>query len=1039
MNDLPNNNDKQTLHDGEGENLFQMLFERSADAYLILDGNLFVDCNQATVNMLGASTKEEVLSTHPSQLSPEFQPDGRHSGEKADEMIKLALEKGSNRFEWTHRRVNGDDFPVEVLLTPIPVGDRYIIHTVWRDISELKVALRAERDFNAALVEASPAFLVTIGADGRIRTMNQAMLQALGYTFDEVGGKDYLTTVVSETERPMLTGFFTHLTDLKESTLNENHVLAKDGRLVLVEWHGRPMFKTSGEFDYYFGFGLDINERKQAEARLRTMVENAPEAIVVVDLTTGLFTEPNENAVKLYGLLREELVKVGPADMSPPVQPDGRLSTEKAMEQINAAMQGETPIFEWTHRNARGEDIPCEIRLVRVPGNLPLVRASVTDITERKRAEDVLRKANARVQAVLDAMTQEAIIATEPDGMLTVFNTGAERMLGYSAEEMVGKQTPAILHIESEVVARGKELSAEFGRPIEGFDVFVEYARQGRYEERNWTYVRKHGAHLTVSLAVTALHDSEGNIIGFLGVARDITERIRLEQQIQTAFERRGHEVQISTEIAQEVASASELSDLFGRVVTLTKERLGYYHTQLLRYDATQDAVVLINGYGETGQKMLARGHKMPMGRGLIGTAAASGQTILRPALAEDPDWQPNPLLPDTQGEIAVPIKLGEQVLGVLDVQSDQAGALSEDDRLLLEGLCGQIAVAIEGTRLRQEMAEHLEEVNRLYRSMSHEGWKTYRDTADLPAGFMFDQAGIQPVNEDVLADELFANVPLKVPGGEVVGMLTVANDPRHPTSAEDHAFLQQVSDQIALALESARLFEQTQSALAQTERLSEASLRFARSADLQELLVEANKMLGIPRVNRALLGVFNYDSSNELDSMDIVANWWSGSGHEPSEIGRHYTEKTLNILPMFVSLTPVFFSDTFHDERINASTMEIFKRQNILSMAVLPLHLGSRQTGILFLESEEPYNFTQNEILLFSAMAPQIATVLENRRQFERAQKQAERETTLNIISQKIQGATTVEAVLQIAARELGHALGAPRTIAQLSIKDKK
>jgi sigma-B regulation protein RsbU (phosphoserine phosphatase) len=107
--------------------------------------------------------------------------------------------------------------------------------------------------------------------------------------------------------------------------------------------------------------------------------------------------------------------------------------------------------------------------------------------------------------------------------------------------------------------------------------------------------------------------------------------------------------------------------------------------------------------------------------------------------------------------------------------------------------------------------------------------------------------------------------------------------------------------------------------------------------------------------------------------------------------------------------------------------------------MAALPLYLGSRQVGTLLLEAEEPHAFTENETKLFSAMGPQIATVLENRRQYEQAQKQAERESTLNVISQKIQSATTVEAVLQIAARELGHALGAPLTIAQLGIKDEK
>jgi len=132
------------------------------------------------------------------------------------------------------------------------------------------------------------------------------------------------------------------------------------------------------------------------------MVENAPEAIGIVDLTTGLFTDPNENAVKLYGLPPEELVKVGPADMSPASQPDGRNSVEKAMEKINAAMQGETQVFEWMHRNARGEEIPCEIRLARLPGSLPRVRFTATDISERKKVQQTLQESEARYSAVVN-------------------------------------------------------------------------------------------------------------------------------------------------------------------------------------------------------------------------------------------------------------------------------------------------------------------------------------------------------------------------------------------------------------------------------------------------------------------------------------------------------------------------------------------------------------------------------------------------------------------------------------------------------------
>lgn len=120
------------------EEKYRVLFEQSADATLIIDDNKFVDCNEAVVEMLRYRSKEDLLSTHPSELSPKMQPDGRTSYEKADEMMDIAYEKGSHRFEWDHRRADGEVFPVEVLLTAIPVGEKKILHVVWRDITDRK-------------------------------------------------------------------------------------------------------------------------------------------------------------------------------------------------------------------------------------------------------------------------------------------------------------------------------------------------------------------------------------------------------------------------------------------------------------------------------------------------------------------------------------------------------------------------------------------------------------------------------------------------------------------------------------------------------------------------------------------------------------------------------------------------------------------------------------------------------------------------------------------------------------------------------------
>ncbi len=145
------------------------MFERSADAILILEDGRFVDCNRATVEMLRYQDKAALLSTHPSELSPPKQPDGQPSFEKANAMMALAFERGSHRFEWEHVRATGEVFPVEVLLTAIKHGAQPVLHVVWRDITErkqleesLRVAQRMEalgrlsggiaHDFNNLLV-----------------------------------------------------------------------------------------------------------------------------------------------------------------------------------------------------------------------------------------------------------------------------------------------------------------------------------------------------------------------------------------------------------------------------------------------------------------------------------------------------------------------------------------------------------------------------------------------------------------------------------------------------------------------------------------------------------------------------------------------------------------------------------------------------------------------------------------------------------------------------------------------------------------------
>ena len=129
----------------EKENLFSLLFEKAGDANLLIRDNRFIDCNETTVVMLKAESKETIISAHPWEISPEFQPDGRKSSEKALQNIETAYSEGNCRFEWVHRRFDGTLFFAEVVLTAVPINGIWHLHTSWRDITDKKNAEEKEK------------------------------------------------------------------------------------------------------------------------------------------------------------------------------------------------------------------------------------------------------------------------------------------------------------------------------------------------------------------------------------------------------------------------------------------------------------------------------------------------------------------------------------------------------------------------------------------------------------------------------------------------------------------------------------------------------------------------------------------------------------------------------------------------------------------------------------------------------------------------------------------------------------------------------
>jgi GAF domain-containing protein/ABC-type uncharacterized transport system substrate-binding protein len=325
-----------------------------------------------------------------------------------------------------------------------------------------------------------------------------------------------------------------------------------------------------------------------------------------------------------------------------------------------------------------------------------------------------------------------------------------------------------------------------------------------------------------------------------------------LEQRVAErtdALDRRSAQLEAAAEVAREALAIRDVSLLLDETVHLISERMGFYHAGIFlvdeaHYAGAQQYAVLRSASSEGGKHMLARGHQLPLGilgaaaakptsglapTGIVGYVARTGQSRIALDVGQDAVFFDNPDLPLTRSEMALPLKIRDRIIGVLDVQSTDAGAFSEEDVAILQTLADEVALALENARLLEETQDRLREISALAVEQERRRWRELK-AAGAVQGYVYDgvdtapktpshagQGGVErsdsqdngasPATEHSGQDLL--SVPLRA-RDQVIGHLDLALGGRTP-SPEEVEMIEAVALRVGQALERAQLFQETQ------------------------------------------------------------------------------------------------------------------------------------------------------------------------------------------------------------------------------------
>lgn len=322
-------------------------------------------------------------------------------------------------------------------------------------------------------------------------------------------------------------------------------------------------------------------------------------------------------------------------------------------------------------------------------------------------------------------------------------------------------------------------------------------------------------------------------------------------------LEQRTIHLQTATEIARDATTTQNLDELLTNAVELIRQRFEFYHTAIYLIDERQNSAILMAATGKAGQQLLAEDFRLILDdTSLVGWATGKGEPSIDLKVGVDEEHPVNPLFSATQSEVALPMRVGDQIIGALNVHSHEEGAFDVDIVSVLQTLADQLAVAISNTRLLREMGQTLRELEVATGKYTQDAWQSVVQQSGGTLGFRYRGAGIEPITDDGPRDDLLSipetevvedsklSVPIRM-REKVIGTLNLRLE-EDETLPETTALAESVAERMGLAIENARLLEDTQRRAEQERTVAEVTTKIRQTLNIETVLETAVKEIGL-------------------------------------------------------------------------------------------------------------------------------------------------------------------------------------------------